>query len=102
MVQNKTYLKTVYHQVTTYLKSGWNIMDSFSIIVFLVAFTLHTVYRTYDTLSSPFISDHEDIPDLCPLILRIAFIFMLMTDVGDEYIGNTFVSAGGSPAPSNP
>ena len=77
-------------------------MDSFSIIVFLVAFTLHTVYRTYDTLSSPFISDHEDIPDLCPLILRIAFIFMLMTDVGDEYIGNTFVSAGGSPAPSNP
>ena len=49
-------------------------MDSFSIIVFLVAFTLHTIHRAYDSLLSPFISDEEAISDVCPLILRIVFM----------------------------
>ena len=74
LVENHTYLKTVYRRITLYLKSGWNIMDSFSIIVFLVAFTLHTIHRAYDSLLSPFISDEEAISDVCPLILRIVFM----------------------------
>ena len=48
-------------------------MDSFSIVVFLVAFTLHATHGVYNALLSPFISDYDEISDHCPLILRIAF-----------------------------
>ena len=74
LVENHTYLKTIYRRIVLYLKSGWNILDSLSIIVFLGAFTLHSIYGAYDFLLSPFISDAEAISDACPLILRIVFM----------------------------